>query len=67
MRRKIEELAVTTVPIKKSWLLVFFRRVARIYFGVDMTIRDHYVFPAVIIKVKKCGSPAQILCVHCQT
>src|SRR4051794_15001598 len=37
-RREIEELTVTTVPIKQSWLLVLFGGVAGIYFGIDMTI-----------------------------
>src|ERR1700680_1811278 len=39
LRGEIEELAVTAVPIEKSWLLVLFGGVASIYFGIDMAIR----------------------------
>src|SRR5438477_11285323 len=40
LRGQIKEVAVTAVPIEKSRLLILFGRVASIYFGIDMAVRD---------------------------
>src|SRR5258708_6558619 len=58
--RKIKKLAVSSIPIKKAALFKFFRQRRIGCDGVDMPIRDNQVFPSIVIKVKKGGSPAKV-------
>ena len=66
LARHIVEPPIATVPVKQSPLVKGLINVGVVDGGVDMTICDENILPAVLIEVEKSGSPAEELCVNSQ-
>src|SRR5229473_530442 len=66
-RRHVRERTVAVVMIEKAWLRVPAAQVKFVHLRIDMSVGQDEIWPAVIVKVKKHGAPAQILRVQTES
>src|SRR5258708_440214 len=60
-RRNIAESSIAVVVIKNAGLLIAATQMLAVHFGINMAVHQDEIGPAIVVKVEKHGSPAQIL------
>ncbi len=60
LRRQIEELPVSSIPVEQPPLLEFFSGVTCVHFGIYVAVGEDQILPSIVIDIQSGCSPSQI-------
>jgi tetratricopeptide (TPR) repeat protein len=66
LRRQIEKLPVSSIPVEQPSLFELFSAVSRVHFGIHVSIGEDQILPPIVIDIHRRRTPSQIPGVHRQ-